>query len=221
MNRCNNLIVIDHYADKKFSILRRRIQDTMHNRHLAPFWKTNAQLADIVINLQNLWSSLCKWYFVSCALGCRSKTGAKISSAVPGKTAAAALNYAITHAGKPWRQKKTNVNNLLFSEDEPAWHVPRYFLNVCVKSNLSNLANVSAALSSGTTVFDHLLLFRNYCAHRSRQTRAKAMAVAPSYLVAVGAEPFEVLIATDPKTKNIVLNQWLIDLEATFDSLTN
>jgi hypothetical protein len=76
--------------------------------------------------------------------------------------------------GNPRRYRAGNMG-LWRLNDEPAFHVPRIFLNIVSVLNISNIMIIQNALIDSWRV-DVLRSIRNYYSHKNRETEANAIA---------------------------------------------
>jgi hypothetical protein len=85
--------------------------------------------------------------------------------------------------------------------------------------NCDHLANVEAALSTGTSVFQHLPTVRNFYAHRNEETSRKALAVGVTYVIADKPAPTPMLLTPAIKRPQALMLDWIDDIETVMELL--
>ena len=129
-------------------------------------------IAFVVIELDNLWAGVARSFFLSVAFCARDGTGNRIqlSKATKARSRDEALTHAIRRC-KPWRYRP-GLNGPWVWQDEPPWWKPKTLLDSIDEIGASNYQQVIAAMSASPNAFSYLHRFRNFYAHRSRETRA-------------------------------------------------
>jgi len=92
-------------------------------------------------------------------------------------------------------------------------------LTLCRELNATNLLDVEAAFSSGSSVFTDLVVFRNYFAHRNQGTKRAARDLAPKYGIAATLSPAEILLSRALGRPQPLLIEWIDDLTFTAEYL--
>lgn len=163
------------------------------------------------INLLNCWSNFVRMYYVCCAHGSVSPSGAQISSALSGQ--GKSFNDLIGHAITHFRPNATpRANGIWDSRDEPTWHDSATILALANKFNFSNLADINAAFSFGYSAHKNLVVFRNYYGHKNRHTMKKAQSLAPTYSIQSNLKPTEILLRSPSGTTATLLDVWKIEI---------
>ena len=128
-------------------------------------------VAFVIIELDNLWASVARSFYLSVAFCARDGTGkhVQLSKTTRAQSTDEALAHAIRRC-KP-RLYKSGLNRPLTWRDEPPWWKPRTLLDAIDEIGASNYQQVSAAMSVSPTAFSYLHTFRNFYAHRNRVTR--------------------------------------------------
>lgn len=170
----------------------------------------------VTIDSANLWTQFTRVFFISCALGTQRVHGGRISPPIPFSNESQALG-AVIPLFKP-RATPLSTGHW-HRRDEPAWHDPRVALRCFTHISASNLADVQAGLSSGSTVLDHLPVFRNFFAHRNGQTEAAAKVIGPSYGIPAVYRPSQILATRPLGRPNTLLEDWLDDLRLMIEFL--
>lgn len=205
------------YGYKKFWALQRRADRISTTKTSVDATQFETEISYVTISALNVWSNICKWYYISCTLGTKSISGAHI--AAPGRLADA--NAAIGIAVRYYKPSaRLQISGEWQGRDEPAWHVPSVVIDVFGAASIPTQNHVKSSFSLGFTVFDDLPTFRNYFAHKNRETRALAMRKAPRYLI-VANKPSEVLAAAPVGRTDSLLETWIHELRTTLDMLCN
>ena len=130
-------------------------------------------VAFVILELDNLWAGVARSFFLSVAFCARDGTGNRVqlSKATKARSTDDALTHAIRRC-KPQRFKQ-GLNGRWTWRDEPLWWKPRTLLDAIDEIGASNCQQVSMAISASPNVFSYLHTFRNFYAHRSKETRAE------------------------------------------------
>lgn len=216
MHRHSRLQFLDLSASKHLDRLSRRAVSLRVNAPGYTPWQVEVEASAITIDLQNTWANACKWYVVSCMLGACTKSGARVTCFRGFQHEDDVIRFAITTL-KPWIKIAASGN--WRPSDEPAWHMPRPVLTLAAAAQLSNTVDLQNIFSAGFSVFDDLPMFRNYYAHRNRDTRARAMSLAPRYGGSVFSKPSEVLLSIPLNRPASVLEEWIDEVRLTLNSM--
>lgn len=162
-----------------------------------------------VVEAANLWAGFSRCLFLSCALGARDASGNRIvSNRVP--SVDAALTLAV-HAVKP-HLRRTNeqwtYNNLPDFQNKGQLAKTLLFIQASV------YPSVDLALSYQSRVLSDLPTMRNFFAHKAERAARSARGIAPRYGLSRNLAPEDLLCAVPPAGSDILLREWLADLEA-------
>lgn len=179
-------------------------------------WRQSDRIVSFVtIQCLNAWANFARAYFLSCTLSPWREKGLQITlnnSAI--RTFDDAINAAMRKC-KPWILQQGNWKQ----RDEPAWHVPETLIKSCDEICCSNSIEIREALSCQTEVFDHLSSFRNFYAHRNDDTAMKAKQIAHSYSIPLRHHPTEILLTPAYDRPQILILDWINDIEAVVELL--
>ena len=179
-------------------------------------WRQSDRIVSFVtIQCLNAWANFARAYFLSCTLFPWREKGSQITlnnSAI--HTFDDAINAAIRKC-KPWILQQENWSR----RDEPAWHVPETLIKSCDEICCSNRIEIRETLSGQTEVFDHLPIFRNFYAHRNDNTAVKAKQIARSYSISLRSHPSEILLTPAYDRPQILILDWIDDIEAIVELL--
>ena len=130
-------------------------------------------VAFVIIELDNLWASIARSFFLSVAFCARDGTGnrVKLSKATKARSTDEALTHAIRRC-RP-RRYKPGLNGPWTWSDEPLWWKPGTLLDAIDEIGASNYQQVSAAMSAAPNAFSYLHTFRNFYSHRGKGTRSE------------------------------------------------
>ncbi len=162
-------------------------------------------IAYVVVELENLWASTAQSLFVSTAFRARDGAGTRIelSKVSPPSDTAEALEHASEYANRWWRH--------------------RSLLRALDNLGASNLQQVQLALNVAPGVFQHLHTFRNFYAHRGKDTREKVVQSLgnlrfPRHYTATQALTSPRPTRGRPRPQPLVLD-WLDDMRDTIELL--
>ena len=129
-------------------------------------------VAFVIIDLDNLWMGIARSLFLSAAFCARDGAGSRIQ--LSKVTRAQSMDEALTHAIRRCRSAnyKAGSKGPWAWREEPPWWKPHTLLEALDEIGASNYQQVSAAMSASPKVLQHLHKFRNFYAHRNRETRA-------------------------------------------------
>lgn len=194
-------------------------------RQLDQIKKANASqreilISPLVINLLNTWANFTRSYYICCALGTKRPDGSNVSStlsAIPSRS----INDAIGNAVQTFRPKASKSSNGEWdTRDEPTWHDVNILIQLASKYNFSNAADIKTAFTFGFTAHQHLVVFRNYYAHKNGGTRKKAQNIATKYSIRSNQHPSDILLDTPLSTPGTALiDIWIGELEQTVEIL--
>ena len=130
-------------------------------------------VAFVIIELDNLWASIARSFFLSVAFCACDGTGNRVQ--LTNATKAQSIDEALTHAIRRCKPRlyKPGRNGPWKWPDEPPWWKPGTLLDAIDEIGASNYQQVSTAMSASPNAFSYLHKFRNFYAHRSRGTRAE------------------------------------------------
>ena len=192
--------------ERRTGLLRRGLDD--QSRSLDQH-QLEAEIGNLVINLQSYWSNWCRAYYLSTALGVTSTGGTLVSSALGIATEHQAITVAITGSLTPPRAPPA----IWPSYREPKWFAPDDLSRVLTDAQVSVAAPATSFLGAMRISLDHLRTMRNYYAHRSEELRGSALALGPTYLVGAPRKASEILLHVEPNRTVSVLERWVLDLK--------
>jgi hypothetical protein len=198
---------LERMALRRLSVLRALALASAHRS-----WRERDQaMAFVAIEALNTWHQYCRHYFLSCALGTIDRGGTAITntSAPAFRTESDAIKWAQTQVPK---------KHLYLGE--PRWRTPTVWTRVMRRMGSSASAKADLAAGIATSVFVDLPRFRNFYAHRCRDTAIKARAMSRRKSIGTTGHPTDMLLATPAKASVPLVVDWLDDLYAAVD-LTN
>lgn len=170
----------------------------------------------LTIDLLNYWQNVARAYFVSCSLGALTVTGTPVWSRSFVATESVAVAVAIRAAGL---RRQPRQDGTWHRRSEPTWASPDVLVSSAWSAHLTNASVIESAFQGGFDVFGDLPVFRNYFAHRNRETRAAAMQLAPKYGVGANEKPSSVLSQVPVGGGPSVLETWIGDIRTTVEYL--
>ncbi len=167
--------------------------------------------AYVVIEAHATWSSFCRCFYVSCAIGARDSSGAPV---LPATLRKASEPDAITFAVHTLNPKKKSSTGPWSARDEPTWHDTSDFRRAVQALGTTNLPAVFGALSLAPGSLRDLTTFRNFYAHRGRETARKSQAIARRYLLPHDRHPTEILNDYATGRPQVLLADMVDDIDA-------
>jgi hypothetical protein len=177
-----------------------------------------AGLTYCVIEAHNTWSNFAKCYYISCAFNARTSSRKKISTTISVSNMNDAIGLAITCI---YPKQKPNSVGLWHRRQEPIWHEPNTLIRACGNLGCSNHGDVIAAFSSGSYVFNDFPTFRNFYAHRSKETLLAAQRNAPKHGISATFRPSQILIERPLGSPNPLLLTYIDDFIFVTEYLCN
>jgi hypothetical protein len=173
-------------------------------------------IGSTVIDLLNAWSGFSRGYYLSCITRPRREQGGRVvARTFAGSTFTDAISVAMQRH-RPTRRPRPGGG--WERRDEPPWHDTAVLLASCMDLGCSNITQIQAALSTGSAVFQHLPVFRNFFAHRNDATAAKARNIALFYSIPSSRKhPAEVLRSPPHGRPFPLLLEWMDDIELTVE----
>jgi hypothetical protein len=216
MRRHSRLHLLDHSSSKHLDRLSRRALTLRLRVPSCSPWEIEVESSAIVMDLQNTWANTCKWYMVSCLLGAYTAQGVRVSCPARPIIVDDAIRMAI-RLYKP--KSKVGPGQSWRPFDEPPWHIPDAMLVVSGKAQLNNHQDLAKYLSTGFYVFSDLPIYRNYFAHRNKDTKDRATNLAPRYGKSVADKPSLVLLSVPSNRPVSVLEDWIREVRLTVNAI--
>lgn len=211
MRHSRNFACLRTSAQKRLSRLRARAVLGVANRN--PL--RDRELAYVVLEAHNLWANFTRSYLLSCIFQPKRCTGGRVTHANAAiQTPGDVLLAANKAARGPFAPAPTT------RREEPSWHDVALFHKTCQDLQCSHLAHVQAALSLQTRVFHDLPPFRNFYAHRNRDSAQRAIQLAKNtYLISGPTHPSDVLCEPAKNRTQALILDWLDDMRTIVELL--
>lgn len=178
--------------------------------------EANRLLSYVAVEALNLWSLFVRSYTLSLALRPSRCAGGRIALSHPGISVPHDILIVAMALLRPMRPP--SATGTWSRRDEPAWHDTHSLLRCATFLGTSNLADVQAALSIGSRVFNDLPVFRNFFGHRNATSYQAASSLALHYAIPVG-HPGEILRARPAGRPYPLMVDWIDDLGVVIDLL--
>jgi len=176
--------------------------------------ETRVQLAHITTGLLNTWTEFSRAYYLSCLLRPKRSKGGIVTVTFSGKRFEDAI-AAVMQRFKPYIYNAGRWSR----RDEPAWHDLATFVPACTALGCSNLADIQAAVSVPTKVFQDLPVFRNFFCHRNQSTMEACARIALTHYGIVAPHPCEMLKASAVRRPAPLLIDWIDDMDTVVEWL--
>ena len=164
----------------------------------------------VVIQALTEWSEFVRSLLLSSIAGATTKSGVPTSVGNPKiRNANDAIRLAV-QLHSPHRIPKGHIAR----RQEPPWHDVKLLLRVCINAKVSNLSSMMAGVSTGSPVFNNLPPVRNFYAHRTLDSKARATKTLLASAVPSSRNPTDMLLSTQPGASQMLLRDWLDDLIA-------
>ena len=176
------------------------------------------RIAYVIIEMANLWYSFSRAFYLSVMMGTKAMSGTKVVA--PNRTLRSyteALKFAITQK-KP-RVLKQKPNGPWNWQDEPDWRNTQILVDLTIAAENPAAPTVQKAMSYQTDLFTYLADFRNFFAHRKKDTAEGVRNVARALALPVQKRPCELLLTPRQRGADSILHGWLDDLRDVVDIL--
>jgi hypothetical protein len=171
-------------------------------------------IAYVVIESTNIWASFTRAYYLSWFMKPRTMTGQRVNCTRHFVSFQDALLFAIRHLRSP-EYKRARASR----RDEPTWHDPGNLLSLAAAVGVSNIGQISSALSFGATYSSNLPTVRNFYAHRNDETFRKVQNKAALLGLGTNLRPGEFVCAALPSRPQNVISDWLDEMRLTIELL--
>lgn len=194
---------------QNLSRLEVRINNVATNRRMDPWIDMVVSYA--CVSLLATWSNFVRAYYLSCFLHPRREGGGRVS--VDSAFIRLPFNDGIAHAittlrpllapppGGAWHRR-----------DEPTWHEPRTLRTLSASIGCSNRQDIIDGFGINSRVFLDLPTFRNFYAHRNRESYDAALSLRTHYGITARGHPTSVLLARAYGRHQALILDWVADL---------
>lgn len=159
----------------------------------------------VVVRLHDAWARFCREIVIlSAAGGIVTKNGTYLRPSLP---AIASRALVIPCLLATYRRRRY----------EPKWAVASECLDAAQRLRLANLATISAAIGASNSPADRIREVRNFYAHRTRETAARAMAA--GYFSRT-SKPSVFELASFSAGGRTIIESWISDLDSIADAAT-
>lgn len=175
-----------------------------------PFGVADRLITYVVIQTQTEWAEFVRSFLLSCISGATRQNGHAVTvKLATARRQSEMMRLALviqTHGrkNKPPRRRR----------DEPAWHSTNLLVQLAARIGLSNEPTISAAVSTGSTVFGGLPTLRNFYAHRNQDSKQNALLELQRLAVPLFAHPTLSLLAAPAGSTSPLVVDWIADLHA-------
>ena len=190
------------------------LREKVNRLTLGSSFSHDENIAYVVIESVNLWASFSRAYYLSWFMKPKTMTGGRIRCVRHFGFFEDALLFAIRHLRSPG-YKRLHPSR----RDEPAWHDPSNLLSLAAAVEVSNFAQISAALSFGATYVSNLPTVRNFYAHRNDETFRKVQSKAALLGLGTNLRPCEFVCASLPSRPQNLISDWLDEMRLTIELL--
>lgn len=183
-----------------------KLEVSIAGQHLPVTFDRDRAAAFAVIELDNLWSSFVRSYYLSWFLRAKTGAGVRVTLTVTSpKDRMAAMHLASTILyGKTQKGKTGRI--------EPAWHEKRVLTVLATGCGANHSLQVQQAMSTNATVFDFLHTTRNFFAHRCEETATKLPRVARSFGLLPSRRGSEIVLGVPLGRQGPLLLDWIAEV---------
>lgn len=213
MNPTQNLDKLNRITNRRIAKLRSFVS----HLSLPATPEKDRIVAWTVIEALNVWAGFLRAYYLSGVIKAQTRTGQRVAfTARAFPNAQSALKFAVILL-----KDKGFKKPIVTRRDEPGWHSTRNFLRLVKDVGASNLPQIYASLSVGTTFYEFLPTIRHFYAHRCDGTHREAARVGVT--LGLSTKPIlratEIMCAKLPKRPQNVITDWLDDMSVVVDLL--
>lgn len=170
-----------------------------------------------VIEAANLWSNFVRSYLISLCFRPSRRLGGRVAIGnLAIKSPADVVHAAAIAAKGPYAAAPTS------RRDEPSWHDVSVFVRTSQRMQPSNIPQIEAALSVPSRVLTDLPVFRNFYAHRNKESAERAVGVGKNLHLIYGCcHPSDVLATRPYGRPQALILEWLDEMDAFMELLTD
>lgn len=179
----------------------------------SPFTVADRLLTYVVLQVQTEWAEFVRAFLISCVTGTSGANGNPVTVGLVAARRVPEMMRLATEIQSQGRKKSIPRNR----RDEPSWHDIRMLLALATRIRLSNEANISAALSTGSTVFGTLTSVRNFYAHRNLDSKNTALSRLRGLPVPSYPHPTLLLLSTPAGSSSPLVVDWIEDLHVSIE----
>jgi hypothetical protein len=213
MNRSRSLPRLVRWAVQRFDEFE-HLADQLRT----PFSRADANTVRyLAIEAVNTWALFMRSYYLASATGAWLADGTRVTGpGVQGDQGRAltasvlAVNRGLRRRGGPWRQR-----------NEPNWMDPAIINRLMTANGLSNARGFTNALGIGTGANFRLITFRNFVAHRGRESAVKVRRMIRQVGIRSSSDPLELPFHRIPGRPVTAITDWLIELHSIVESVPN
>ncbi len=197
----------------------RLLAQTSSLRPANEFTNSNREISYVVIELHTAYSNFARAYFLSCILKPTTISGVKIVCNPTIGNFIDAIDASMKACrNRTWVSARGNKN--WTQRDEPSWHQPSILINSSQEIDCSNQTDISSAFSVPTSAFEDLTKFRNFFAHRNKNTMKIALGVASQYGISTTPNhPVKILCSPSLGRSQALILDWFDDINLVIELL--
>ncbi|MBU0516458.1 MAG: hypothetical protein KJ621_17005 [Proteobacteria bacterium] len=151
-----------------------------------------SKISYATIELQNMWNSFIRSFYLSCFFSATSVGGKTVSVSKRGINQRKAIDFAIKH----WKPKLyARHQGNWRRRDEPPWHDPKVLLKLAQAEGFSNYQQIENAFSIPDRTLEDLPVFRNFFSHKNISSKNAAQNRATHYGISSTKRPSIILIS--------------------------
>jgi hypothetical protein len=190
------------------------LRDKVNNLTPITSFSHDESIAYVAIESTNIWAAFTRAYYLSWCMKPRTMTGQRVNCVHHFTSFEEALLFAIRHLRSAgYRRSRPS------RRDEPTWHDPGNLLELAAAVGVSNIGQISSALSFGATYGSNLPTVRNFYAHRNDETFRKVQNKAALLGLGTNLRPCEFVCAALPSRPQNLISDWLDEIRLTIELL--
>lgn len=204
MNRARSLPYLVRWAARRF-----REFEYLADQLSPPFSSEESnRVRYIALEASNTWALLMRNYYLASATGAWLADGTRVHGPGIKRRVGRALTASVHVVNNRLRDR----NGPWTHREEPNWVDPRIIRRLFSEHGLSNAAGFTRALARGTGASRRLITFRNFVAHRSRESAVRVRLMIRRLGIISAADPIELPFYRLPRRPVTAVTDWLIEL---------
>lgn len=207
MNRVKHLDALWCSARKQY--VRMRVRVLALAGHTS---EVKSTLPLLVIDGLNCWANFTRAYYLSVALGCRSRNGVRLQSGLAPRTERRAIEIAVT-AAAPSNASRVPLAGPINRRLEPAWHDPNVLIQCAQAASLPTAVDVVGAFSPFPEPIRDWACVRNFFAHRNGHTHGAALKTLARYGVTSSGDVLLSLMQPTFRRSRPLIWEWCFEFE--------
>jgi hypothetical protein len=176
--------------------------------------ETDRLAAYCTIELANAWAQFVRSYYLSCGIGARRRSGARVRHTGVFRDYDDALLQSSRVMGKRVRGAVPTP------AEEPDWSAPPTLIKLSQTFAFTNQTEIGAAFGITTSIFPPLITCRNFFAHRCKATADKIEGLSRRLALPLHRRAALLVCSSSPVAPHTIFERWCGLIQAVGSALS-